>query len=173
MKNRGELRGTCNVRSKAHSSIHYSSSRQEKTIHRTSPTRTSFGKSLEPLQYRGSCLKHATTEEHKISIEGARRGGLSRKLLPDETHRQEIENNDNGAGRFALFRLFMDECNRNFEAQPNRRRYSEATCDISELLRTTSRKTYHLLRVIMPLPSTSVLFRKYSHTVKQRKKGHD
>ena len=94
----------------------------------------------------------------------------SQELVRDETHGQEIENNDNGAEHFALFRLFMDECNRNFHAKPNGRRYSEVTYDISELLRTTSRKTYRLLRVIMPLPSTSALYRKYSHTVKQRKK---
>ena len=97
-------------------------------------------------------------------------GACSQGAVASETCAHEPEKTNHTDEPLALFQVFMEECNRNFKAKPNGRRYSEVTYDICELLRTTSRKTYRLLRMILPLPSTSALYRKYSNAVKRRKK---
>lgn len=64
---------------------------------------------------------------------------------------------------------FLIECSRNKDLSPYGRRYSELLCDLSELLRATSRKTYHILRRILPLPCETSLYYKYASTLTRTK----
>ena len=61
------------------------------------------------------------------------------------------------------------ECFRNASVVVHARRYSNTLFDISELLRLTSLKTYRILRTMLPLPSETALYYKYSSAIREVK----
>ena len=63
----------------------------------------------------------------------------------------------------------LDECAKLLDVPKNGRRYSQFAYDIGELLKATSRKTYRVLRQLLPLPSEVSLLSSYGELVKSTK----
>ena len=63
----------------------------------------------------------------------------------------------------------LDEWAKLLDGPKNGRRYSQFAYDIGELLKATSRKTYRVLRQLLPLPSEVSLFSSYGELVKSTK----
>lgn len=63
----------------------------------------------------------------------------------------------------------LGECFRNANVVAHARRYSNMLFDVSELLRLTSLKTYRILRTMLPLPSETALYYKYSSAIREVK----
>ena len=85
--------------------------------------------------------------------------------------REKAEKDHPKATAHSLSAAFMLECNRNAAVRDKGRRYSDMLYDLSELLRTSSRKAYKLLREILPLPCDTALYGRYVDDVNKRKKA--
>ena len=70
-----------------------------------------------------------------------------------------------------LRKILFDECAKNSTVPLGGRRYSAITYNLCELLRATSRKSYRILRAILPLPSETSLYEKYCEYLSETKHG--
>ena len=113
-------------------------------------------------------LNRRVSETEEILIQS---GHLRQPPEVDEREAEAIRSSENGDSteQHNLCTQFLIECSRNKDLSPYGRRYSELLCDLSELLRATSRKTYHILRRILPLPYETSLYYKYASTLTRTK----
>lgn len=126
---------------------------------------------------QGVRLMRAITELQHLKTEASAANARHQKqLYAMERAMTEGQQNTNGGGKedsekSSITTAFMIECDKNVAIPSHGRRYSDLLYDISELLRSTSRKSYRLLREILPLPSETALYMKYVERVKQRKRA--
>ena len=148
--------------------------------HNTSFTLTiSESYSMSPRRTtQGVRLMRAITELQQLKTEASAANARHQKqLYAMERAMTEGQQTTNGgdeethSGKSSITTAFMIECDKNVAIPSHGRRYSDLLYDISELLRSTSRKSYRLLREILPLPSETALYMKYVDSVKQRKKA--
>ena len=90
-------------------------------------------------------------------------GELQIATHPPETEDNEIQEQQE------LGKVLLREFDTQAQTSSHGRRYSGTMLQISELLRATSRKTYQILRQILPLPSESTLFNHYASDIAGRK----
>ena len=84
-------------------------------------------------------------------------------LTTDDVDDEELAENSDYS------QTILTECAKLLGVTENGRRYSQFVYDIGELLRATSRKTYRVMRQLLPLPSEVSLFSRYGELMRATK----
>ena len=120
----------------------------------------------------GKCLllsKSLAELKRTTSIENARRI----KKIQDLQRKLEKIVNCNDGGEIHqvqdMQQTLLAECKELMPVPKHGRRYSTFIYDISELLRATSKKTFRIMRQILPLPSESSLYLEYTSSLRTHK----
>ena len=110
-----------------------------------------------------------TTMKKLASIQEARRTKQVHSLNEKIRTLENMEDDGMPAQQTALSEILLREWRELLGIHSNGRRYTDHMYEISELLRATSRKSFRILRQILPVPSESALFRRYGETIKANK----
>ena len=129
-----------------------------KTKSRRSTAHLRMARELRKLKMAAKTEK-ARRQKERLALQ-------SKPVLVMESETEEAECDENIDHCSAI----LKECGGLLSLSKCGRRYSDFLYDISELLKTTSRKTYRILRQLLPLPSEVSLFSKFGQMVRSKKK---
>ena len=129
-----------------------------KTKSRRSTAHLRMARELRKLKMAAKTEK-ARRQKERLALQ-------SKPVLVMESETEEAECDENIDHCSAI----LKECGGLLSLSKCGRRYSDFLYDISELLKTTSRKTYRILRQLLPLPSEVSLFSRFGQMVRSKKK---
>ena len=113
--------------------------------------------------------QEVTTMRRLASTQEARHSKQVHSLNEKIRSLEDMENDDMPDEQAALSETLLREWKELLPIHSNGRRYTDHMYEISELLRATSRKSFRILRQIVPVPSESALFRRYGETIRENK----
>ena len=118
-------------------------------------------------------VRTVKTLRKKMQTEKARQTkkllSMQNRLLAEETC-DELEDGDPCTGNRDHSIKILNECRDLLGVSKYGRRYSEFLYELAELLRATSRKTYRILRQLLPLPSETALYSRYGEAKRLKKR---
>ena len=138
----------------------------------TCPTPPDGRKMNETLKYRHLHLSNSLTKLKQTMRTQNARHAKEIQSITWKLHQLESENADTEPDEtidLDQSQALLQECTELLPLRKQGRRYSNLLYEIGELLRATSRKTYRILRQLLPLPCESCLFQRYGEIIRTYK----